>query len=260
MMNRNVTRSKKRARLMRFIRDALIACLAADFIVFPGTLLVGMPVTLFAEQSGQERALKATPPDVRRAGGALGAAGGAPPGSVHLGLNLSHIRFSDDVADTSHTESGGYVGVLGYGRLFHGLYLGGEVGKAENATLFSGDDVEFLPIELNAKYAFQAGSHFVLDVGGRLSYSYVEIKPGEEWNLGCTFYICPAPEPSRANGDDAGTTDDWLLGGQLFAEMMFRMGWFSLGFNGKYQITEEFKDSDLALDNWRVGIVTIFRF
>ena len=38
------------------------------------------------------------------------------------------------------------------------------------------------------------------------------------------------------------------------------MGWFSLGFNGKYQITEEFKDSDLALNNWRVAIVTIFRF
>ena len=110
--------------------------------------------------------------------------------------------------------------MLGYGRLFHGLYLGGEVGKAENLTLFSGDDVEFFPIELNAKYAFQAGPHFVLDVGGGLSYSYVAIKPGEEWNLGCTSYICPAPEPSGAKDDDGGRTDDWLLGGQLFAEMM----------------------------------------
>jgi len=100
----------------------------------------------------------------------------------------------------------------------------------------------------------------VFDVGGGLSYSYVEIKPGKEWNLGCAFFICPAPEPSGANGSDGGTTDDWLLGGQLFAEMVFRMGWFSLGVNGKYQMTENFKGTGFALDNWRAGIVTVFAF
>jgi hypothetical protein len=207
-------------------------------------ILLGTPVTLFAQESGQQRGGDMTgprePPEAARR---------APLGNVHLGVNLSFIRFSDDVADTASTESGGYVGVLGYARLYHGLYLGGEVGKAENVRFFSGDDVEFLPIELNAKYAFQAGSHFVLDVGGGLSYSHVEINGGKEWNLGCIFNICPSPEPS-------GTTDDWLVGGQLFAEMMFRMGSFSLGFNGKYQITEDFKDSDFVLNNWRVGMVT----
>ena len=148
--------------------------------------------------------------------------------------------------------------MLAYGRLFHGLYLGGEVGKAENLTLFTGNDVEFLPIELNAKYAFQAGSHLALDVGGGLSYSYVEIDEGQEWNLGCVFYVCPAPEPSGADDDKRG--DDWLLGGRLFAEMMFRMGWFSLGVNGKYQVTESFKGTDFTLDNWRVGMVTAILF
>jgi hypothetical protein len=239
---------------MRFIKAVLIACLSADFTVIPCTILLGMPVTLFAQQLGQDTALDVPPPDVTRAGDSLDAARGAPLGSVHLGVNLSYIRFSDDVADTSHTEDGGYVGVLGYGHLFHGLYLGGEVGKAENISFFSGNDVEFMPIELNAKYAFQAGSHLVLDVGGGLSYSYVEIEPGKEWNLGCVFYVCPAPEPSGENRDGLG--DDWLLGGQVFAEMMFRMGWFSLGLNGKYQITEDFKDTDFSLDNWRVGMVT----
>ena len=39
---------------MRFIRAVVIACLSADFIVIAGTILLGMPVTLFAEQSGQE--------------------------------------------------------------------------------------------------------------------------------------------------------------------------------------------------------------
>jgi hypothetical protein len=211
-------------------------------------------MTLFAQQSGQESGLDAPATDVTRPRESLEAARRAPLGNVQLGLNLSYIRFSGDVADTSSTESGGYVGVLGYGRLFHGLYLGGEIGKAENLRLFSGNDVEFLPIELNTKYAFQAGSHLVLDVGGGLSYSYVEIDEGKEWNLGCIINLCPAPEPSGANGDEVG--DDWLLGGQVFAEIMFRTGWFSLGFNGKYQITEDFKDSDFALDNWRVGMVT----
>ena len=228
-----------------FMRAALITCL----------ILIGKPATLFAEQSGRESWLNAQATDVTRPGEPLEAVKRAPLGDAHLGLNLSYIRFSEDVADTSRTESGGYIGVLGYGHLFHGLYLGGEVGKAENISFFS-DDVEFLPIEFNAKYAFQAGSHLVLDVGGGLSYSYVEIDEGKEWNLGCFINICPAPEPSGSNGNEGGTTDDWLLGGQLFAEMMFRMGWFSLGLNGKYQITEDFKDTDFSLDNWRVGIVT----
>ena len=238
---------------MHFIRAVLIACLSTDFIVIPCMILLGTPVTLFAQESGQQRGGDMTgprePPEAARR---------APLGNVHLGVNLSFIRFSDDVADTASTESGGYVGVLGYARLYHGLYLGGEVGKAENVRFFSGDDVEFLPIELNAKYAFQAGSHFVLDVGGGLSYSYVEIDEGQEWNLGCVVNICPAPDPSAANDDKLG--DDWLLGGQLFAEMMFRMGWFSLGVNGKYQVTESFKGTDFTLDNWRVGMVTAIVF
>jgi hypothetical protein len=239
---------------MRFMRAVLIACLSADSIVIPCMILLGTPVTVFAQQSRQESGLDAPAPEVTRSREVLEAARRRPLGDVQLGLNLSYIRFSDDVADTSHTESGGYVGALGYVRLFHGLYVGAEVGKAENLTLFSGNDVEFIPIELNAKYAFQAGSHLALGVGGGLSYSYVEIDEGKEWNLGCIVNICPAPEPSGANGDELG--DDWLLGGQLFAEMMFRMGWFSLGFNGKYQITEGFKGSDFTLDNWRVGMVT----
>lgn len=239
---------------MRFMRAVLIACLSADSFVIPCMILLGTPVTVFAQQSEQESGLDAPAADVTRSREVLEAAKRRPLGDVQLGLNLSYIRFSDDVADTSHTESGGYVGALGYVRLFHGLYVGGEVGKAENLTFFSGNDVEFMPIELNAKYAFQAGSHLALDVGGGLSYSYVEVDEGKEWNLGCTFYVCPAPEPSGENRDGLG--DDWLLGGQLFAEMMFRMGWFSLGFNGKYQITESFKGSDFTLDNWRVGMVT----
>lgn len=239
---------------MRFMRAVLIACLSADSFVIPCMILLGTPVTVFAQQSEQESRLDAPARDVTTSGEVLEAAKRRPLGDVQLGLNLSYIRFSDDVADTSHTESGGYVGALGYVRLFHGLYVGGEVGKAENLTFFSGNDVEFMPIELNAKYAFQAGSHLALDVGGGLSYSYVEVDEGKEWNLGCIVNICPAPEPSGASGNELG--DEWLLGGQLFAEMMFRMGWFSLGFNGKYQITEDFKDSDFALDNWRVGMVT----
>jgi hypothetical protein len=237
-------------------RAVLIACLSTVSILC--MILLGMPMTLNAQPFGQERGRDAPAPAVTTAGEPLGASTRAPLGNGHVGLNLSYIRFSDDVADTSHTESGGYIGVLAYGRLFHGLYLGGEVGKAENLTLFTGNDVEFLPIELNAKYAFQAGSHLALDVGGGLSYSYVEIDEGQEWNLGCVFYVCPAPEPSGADDDKRG--DDWLLGGQLFAEMMFRMGWLSLGVNGKYQVTEGFKGSDFTLDNWRVGMVTAIVF
>jgi hypothetical protein len=231
------------ARPMRFVRAVLIACLSPNSIVIPCTILLGTPVTLFAQQSGQESGL-----DVRRPGESLEAAERAPLGNAHLGLNLSYLEFRDNISSTTGRQTAGYVGALVYGRLFRGLYLGGEVGKARNLTFF-GDDVEFLPLELNAKYAFQAGSHLVLDVGGGLSYSHVEIDKGNGWYLGC-FTECP--------GDVGGTADDWLLGGQMFADVVFRMGWFSLVVNGKYQITEDFKESDLAFDNWRVGVLTIF--
>jgi hypothetical protein len=190
-------------------------------------ILLGTPVTLFARQPGQENGL-----DVTRSGESLEATKRPPLGNVHLGLNLSYVKFRDNIAELRNS---GYVGALVYGRLFRGLYLGGEVGKANNSNWFGGDDVEFLPLELNAKYAFLAGSHLVLDVGGGPSYSHVEI-------------------------DAAETADEWLLGGQMFADVVFQMAGFSLAVNGKYQITEEFRDSNVALDNWRVGMVTMFTF
>jgi hypothetical protein len=211
---------------MRFMRAVLIACLSADSIVIPCMILLGTPVTVFAQQFGQESEL-----DVTRSSESLEATKRAPLGNVHLGINLSYLKFRDNIADLRNS---GYVGALLYGRLFRGLYLGGEVGKANNLTWFGGYNVEFLPLELNAKYAFQAGSHLVLDVGGGPSYSHVEI-------------------------DGRETADEWLLGGQMFADVVFPMAAFSLVVNGKYQITEDLKDSSLTLDNWRVGMVLMFQ-
>jgi len=187
----------------------------------------------------------------------------APLGKGNFALKLDRITFTDDHWTDSGDDAGLYIGLEGYFELTPNLYLGGEVGAATNINLdlFGGlgaystlkyggadevegteDDISFVPVEVNLKYAMEAASHFVVDFGAGLSCSYVEL------DRPIYFLLDENTVTSRTE-----TRDEWLFGGQVFADLTYKIRWFSIGVNGKYQITENFKDDDFDLSNWRLG-------
>ncbi len=86
-------------------------------------------------------------------------------------------------------------------------------------------DVTYIPIELNLKYMAEIAPQWVLGVGAGISYNYFEIE---------------------ANNIDR-DADDWVFGGQIFAEINYKMNdaWFPvLGYLGR-----------LGPFNWRMPMV-----
>jgi hypothetical protein len=152
-----------------------------------------------------------------------------PLGEGNVALKLDYISFTDD-----HLGNGLYIGLEGYGEIMPNLYLGGNVGTAANVTIF-GENVTFVPIELNLKYAIEAAPKFVIDFGTGASYIYTEIQRED-------LFLPYVKE------------NDWLFGGQIFAELAYKINKFFIGINGKYQITQDFKDENVDLNNWRFGL------
>jgi hypothetical protein len=163
---------------------------------------------------------------------AVCAAEKAPLGIGNLAVKLDYITFTDDFWGDLD-DDGLYIGIEGYGQIMPNLYLGGEIGQGANIELL-GDSISFVPVELNVKYATEVTPNVVIDFGAGLSYSYTEI----DFSFLST----------RIDGDD------WLFGGQIFVDLTYKIKWFSIGVNGKYQITENFKDEDLDLNNLRAGV------
>jgi hypothetical protein len=160
----------------------------------------------------------------------------APLGKGNFAVKLDYIAFTDDYFDESGNEDDGlYIGLEGYGEITPNWYLGGEVGTGTNIDL-GGESITFVPIEVNLKYAKEAARNFVIDFGAGLSCSYVEIQYRPFFG---------AAQEER---------DDWLFGGQVFADLTYKIQWFSIGVNGKYQITEDFKDEGVDLSNYRLGV------
>jgi hypothetical protein len=160
----------------------------------------------------------------------------APLGNGNFAVKLDYITFTDDHFDELGNEDDGlYIGLEGYGKITPNLYLGGEVGTATNIEFLGGEEITFVPVELNLKYAIEAARNFVVDFGAGVSYSYVELEYRP---------FLGAAQEER---------DDWLFGVQFFADLTYKIYWFSIGVNGKYQITEDFEDEDVDLSNWRLG-------
>jgi len=163
----------------------------------------------------------------------------APLGAGNVALKVDYINFTDDVIGDSDVDTGVYVGIEGFGEIADSLYLGGEIGyaysKGSVEVYFTDVDTKltFVPVEINLKYAVKTGSNFVLDAGAGASYNYVK-------------------EKATSSSDTASGTD-WLLGGQLFFDANYAMDKFFVGINGKYQITEDFKDASYDYNNWRIG-------
>jgi hypothetical protein len=164
----------------------------------------------------------------------------APLGKGNFALKLDYIAFTDDHFDEGGNQDDGlYIGLEGYGEISPNWYLGGEIGNAINIDLGGGEDIDFVPIEVNVKYAKETARNLVVDFGAGLSYSYVEL---QDLPLFSIF------------GDQGEKRDDWLFGGQVFADLTYKIQWFSIGVNGKYQITEDFEDEGVDLSNYRLGV------
>ncbi len=160
----------------------------------------------------------------------------APLGNSNFALKLDYINFTNDHFDSPISSEGMYIRLEGYGKITPNLYLGGEVGNAINLDLISGEDINFVPFELNLKYATKVARNFVVDCGAGISYSKVELK------------YDPTFGPAQRE------RSDWLFGGQFFADLTYNINWFSVGVNAKYQITEDFNSESVDLSNWRTGV------
>lgn len=161
-------------------------------------------------------------------------------GAGNLALKVDYINFTDADMKNLDVDSGLYVGLEAYSRLTDiapNFYIGMEVGytNIDGDVDISGSnrdtEATFVPIELNLKYSMNVVPNLVLDLGAGPSINYVKVE---------------APRIF-------GTEDDWVWGGQAFADLNFKLNQFFLGINVKYQITENAGNSDVSLRNWRIG-------
>jgi hypothetical protein len=161
------------------------------------------------------------------------AAEKASLGNFNLAIKLDSINFTEDALKNSDIDTGLYTGLEGYGKIALNLYLGAEVGYAnpEGTALGLDTELNFIPIEMNLKYIVEAAPNLDMDFGIGISCNYVEEK--------------------------ASSLDDWVFGGQVFADLNYRIDTVFIGINAKYQITENSDigdtESDRSFSNWRIG-------
>jgi hypothetical protein len=167
---------------------------------------------------------------------ALQAEETGPLGTGNLAVKVAYIGFTDSTLEDSDVDSGLYVGLEGYTAVLRNLYFGGEAGYAEPDGTEAGDTVElqYVPFELNVKYALEPRPGMVVEAGGGLCASFVEIE-----------------RTSPASGRQ--TEDDLLYGGQVFTNLSYKRGRVFFGANVKLQLMDDFDDSSFDLGNWRVG-------
>lgn len=154
----------------------------------------------------------------------------APLGKFDVAIKFGYVVFSEGVTE----DDGFYLGLAGYGRLAANVYVGAEVAGASTVTLFT-DEMTLLPLELNVKYARPVGSHFVLAGGAGLTYARAEFH--DEGVIGPDVVY-----------------EEWLFGGQVFADFVYRVKWFELGISAKYQLMGDFAQVPADFSNFRVGL------
>lgn len=154
----------------------------------------------------------------------------APLGNVDVAVKFGYVVFSKGVVE----DDGIYLGLAGYRRVAADFYLGAEATAASTVTIFT-DEMSLAPLELNVKYTRPVGSTFVLAGGAGLSYARANF------------------HEENVIGPDS-TYHEWLFGGQVFADFVFRAQWFALGVNAKYQLLQDFKRVPADFSNLRLGL------
>ncbi|NLI82994.1 MAG: porin family protein [Deltaproteobacteria bacterium] len=166
-----------------------------------------------------------------------------PLGRANVALKLDYLRFTSSEVEDLGLENAMYIGGEVFFPVWRALYLGLETGYAWSSgdvDVFGFDvdlDLGYVPIEFNAKYVFELSPCLTLDFGAGIFYSYLNID-------------------ASVNGLSA-DEDDWVFGGQFFADLNYKVGRWFVGANIKYQITEDISlggiDTDVSADNFRVG-------
>ena len=169
----------------------------------------------------------------------------APLGNGNISFKVGYLNFTDSVVENSDVDSGVYFGFDAYFQVAPSFYLGFELGYGYtdgNAYVYSpalgrsvtvDTSVTYVPLEFNFKYMARPAPNLAIGLGAGLSTNYVE----EEATLGGIY----------------ATVDDWLFGGQVFADINYVAGNVFFGGFFKYQITEDFKDTNYDYSNWRIG-------
>jgi hypothetical protein len=162
-----------------------------------------------------------------------------PLGQNNFAIKLDSIHFTDNAL--KGVDNAFYIGFEGYGDLGQNFYLGAEVGyvdkngKLENSGVRVDNELIFIPIELNLKYAVKIVSGLVFDLGAGFSYNYAK------------------EDVKEVESGVASSLNEWLWGGQFFADLNYKIGQFFLGANAKYQLTKSGKDFGNNFNNVRVG-------
>jgi len=159
------------------------------------------------------------------------------PESPYFGLKIDYVHFDDSVLEDNDIEKGGYLALETYGRILPHFYLGGEIGVAYTDGSYKSTDTEltFVPVEINVRYRFDLSPRFNLDIGIGGSHCFYKVEIAAETNK---------------DGDDSDKSSVW--GAQTFVDLNAEFGWFYLGVNAKYQITEDVIDG-INLNNYRAG-------
>ena len=175
------------------------------------------------------------------------AAEKAPLGAGNVALKLDYISFTENEFEDAKVDTGFYIGLEAYGEVSPNLSLGAEVGYAnpdgkidelvDGIAVNIKNEVTFVPIELNLKYAFKAAPNLAIDIGAGVSYNFAKVETTAS-ALGISL---------------SDSEEDWLFGGQFFVDLNYTVNQFFIGVNAKYQLTEDFKDADFGFSNWRVG-------
>ena len=167
----------------------------------------------------------------------------SPLGIIHFGAKVDYIEFTDGVFEDLDLKKGVYVGAEIYSIILPYLYLGLEAGYSNphgnyTDTVLGNVDTEltYVPLELNAKVAFEPAKNLAIDAGAGVSVMYAEL----ETSVGS---LPPVSE------------NEWLWGGQIFADINYIAGGVVyIGINGKYKIAENgLKGYDVNLNNWMIG-------
>jgi len=182
-----------------------------------------------------------------------------PLGDVNVAVKVEYLRFMDDSIRELNAGDGIYVGVEAYKQLFlPNLYLGMQIGwggSSGDVTVpwfYSGQttaystDVDYVPIEFNIKYAIPLDRSLILDFGSGFSFNYFDISVKDKWY------------------GYSGSENDWVIGGQFFADLNYKYANWLFGIGVKYQLTDTMSfggvNTSVSADNLRIGMQAGYSF
>ncbi len=156
-----------------------------------------------------------------------------------LALKIDYIDFTGGFVKDNGIDKSVYLAVEGYAHVAPEIFLGLEAGVARPSGTANNQKTEltYVPVELNAKYVNEFWPNMNLGIGGGMSANYVS--------------------ETVVSGSSVFKHDGWLLGGQIFAELLFVSGNYFAGFNTKYQFTDNIVGASGVpahrYSNWRFG-------